>query len=270
MLLDYLYKRLWHICIMNITLAKPLIIFDLETTGIDVSKDRIVEMYFIKIYPDGRKETKHHFINPGIPIPKEASDIHGITDDQVADKPGFGDFAQEIKQFVSGCDFGGFNANKFDFPLLCEELGRYYVTFDYTKVKFVDALRIFHQMEPRNLTAAYKFYCGKELSDAHSAAADTEATWEIIQAQIDHYEQIEGNMEYLDKLSKYSNHVDFAGRFKFNEEKEIVFNFGKHKNTPVKTVLKKEPGYYDWMMKGDFAQNTKQVITKIKLEMFGQ
>lgn len=255
---------------MNLSLTKPLIIFDLETTGVDVSKDRIVEMYFIKIHPDGKKETMHYFVNPGMPIPKEASDIHGITDEKVANEPTFIELAPKVKQFVIHCDFGGFNANKFDFPLLCEELSRANIEFDYTKVKFVDALRIFHQMEPRNLTAAYKFYCGKTLSDAHSAAADTEATWEIIQAQIDHYEQLEGNMEFLDKLSKYSNHVDFAGRFKYNENNEVVFNFGKHKNIPVKTILEKEPGYYEWMMKGDFPKNTKQVITKLKLEMFGQ
>ena len=259
-----------HLCTMNLVLGKPLIIFDLETTGIDVGKDRIVEVYFIKIHPNGNKETKHYFLNPGIPIPKEASAVHGITDEDVKDKPSFAEKVHEIKQFVSGCDFGGFNSNKFDFPLLCEEFGRAGVAFDSSKVKFVDAQRIFHQMEPRNLTAAYKFYCGKELTDAHSAAADTEATWEIIQAQIDRYQEIENNMEYLDKMSRYSNQVDFAGRFKYNEEQVVVFNFGKHKGVPVKDVLKREPGYYDWMMKGDFPQNTKQVITKIKLEMLGQ
>jgi DNA polymerase-3 subunit epsilon len=254
---------------MNLQLSKPLIIFDLETTGINISKDRIVEIYLIKVHPDGKKETMHHFLNPEQKIPEEVIKIHGITDEMVADKPTFKEVVHEIKQFILDCDFGGFNAHKFDFPLLFEEFYRAGVELDTSKPRFVDAQRIFHQMEPRNLSAAYRFYCDKNLDNAHSAAADTEATWEIIQAQIERYDSLKNNMDYLDKLSRYSSHVDFAGRFKYNAQEEIVFNFGKHKNTPVKTVLEKEPSYYDWMMKGDFPNNTKMVLNKIRLEMFG-
>lgn len=255
---------------MKLTLNKPLVIFDLETTGIIPSRDRIVELYMIKIQVDGTQEHLHHFFNPGVPIPKEASDIHGITDEQVADKPYFKDKAHEINQFLNQCDFGGFNSNKFDFPLLVEEFYRAGVEIDISKRKFVDAQKIFHAMEPRNLAAAYQFYCGKSLENAHSAKADTVATWEIIQAQIEKYENIEGNMDFLHKFSGQENLVDLAGRLIYNPDGKIVFNFGKHRGKPVEEVFKSDHGYYDWMMQGDFPTQTKKILTGIKLAAFGR
>lgn len=255
---------------MQLTLNKPLIVFDLETTGIQISKDRIVELYAIKIQPDGQEEHLHMYLNPTVPIPAEVSAIHGIFDKDVADKPTFAEKAQELNQFMLNCDFGGFNSNRFDFPLLVEEFYRAGVDFDVESRKFIDAQRIFHRKEPRNLTAAYKFYCDKELTDAHSAKADTVATWEIIKSQVGHYEDLEPNIDFLHQFSGNSEFMDFATRIKRGPKGEALFNFGKHKGKPVADIFKKEPGYYHWMMNGDFAENTKKVITRIMLSTKSQ
>ncbi len=250
---------------MNIKLTKPLIVFDLETTGIQIATDRIVELYCIKIQPDGQEEHLHHLVNPTIPIPPEVSQIHGIWDKDVADKPTFSDLANELNGFMQNCDFGGFNSNRFDFPMLAEEFYRAGVNFN-TDRKFIDAQRIFHKMEPRNLTAAYKFFCNKELTDAHSAKADTVATWEVIKAQVNHYDEIEGDIDFLHAFSGESEFFDFARRIKRGDGNVAYFNFGKYKGQKVVDVFKTNRGYYDWMMQGDFPENTKQVITKLILE----
>jgi DNA polymerase-3 subunit epsilon len=250
---------------VNIKLNKPLIVFDLETTGIQIANDRIVEIYCIKIQPDGSEEHLHHIINPTIPIPPEVSQIHGIWDKDVIGKPTFSELANELNHFMKDCDFGGFNSNRFDFPMLAEEFYRAGVSFN-TDRKFIDAQRIFHRMEPRNLTAAYKFFCNKELTDAHSAKADTVATWEVIKAQVDHYNEIEGDIDFLHSFSGESEFFDFARRIKRGEGGVAYFNFGKYKGQKVVDVFKTNRGYYDWMMNGDFPENTKQVITKLILE----
>ncbi|PCJ67765.1 MAG: DNA polymerase III subunit epsilon [Bacteroidetes bacterium] len=250
---------------MNIKLNKALVVFDLETTGIQIATDRIVEIYCIKIQPDGSEDHLHQVLNPTVPIPLEVSKIHGIWDKDVIGKPTFQEFAKELNAFLGDCDFGGFNSNRFDFPLLAEEFYRADVSFNTTR-KFIDAQRIFHKMEPRNLGAAYQKYCGKELIDAHSAKADTVATWEIIKAQVDHYDELEGNIDFLNAFSGESEFFDFARRIKRGENNEAYFNFGKYKGQKVVNVFKENRGYYDWMMKGDFPENTKSVITKLALE----
>jgi DNA polymerase-3 subunit epsilon len=252
---------------MTLNLTKPLVIFDLETTGINTSKDRIVELYMIRIQPDGSRVDLHQRFNPGIPIPAEITAIHGISDADVAHEPGFKQKAAEINQFLTNCDFAGFNSNKFDFPMLVEEFYRAEVDFDISKRKFIDAQKIFHTMEPRNLAAAYKFYCSKTLENAHSAKADTEATWDIIQSQLDKYTQLEPNVEFLHKYSGQSNLVDLAGRMIYNDKQQAVFNFGKHRGKPVTEVFRTDTGYYDWMMNGDFPLQTKKVLTQLKLNM---
>ncbi|HEY1046060.1 MAG TPA: 3'-5' exonuclease [Bacteroidia bacterium] len=251
---------------MNLKLHKPLVIFDLETTGINTSHDRIVELYMIKIEPDGSRSDLFQRFNPGIPIPPEITAIHGISNEDVANEPAFKDKAHDINQFLQNCDFAGFNSNKFDFPMLVEEFYRAGVEFEVSKRKFIDAQKIFHLMEPRNLSAAFKFYCNKVLDNAHSAKADTEATWEIIQSQLEKYETLEPNIEFLHKFSGQSNLADLAGRLIYNDKQEIVFNFGKHKGKRVQDVFKSDYGYYDWMMQGDFPMQTKKVLTKLKLE----
>ncbi|MBC7426774.1 MAG: 3'-5' exonuclease [Bacteroidia bacterium] len=250
---------------MSLVLTRPLVIFDLETTGINTSYDRIVELYLIKVNPDGSKETVEQRLNPGRPIPPESSAIHGIYDHHVANEPTFKDKAVEYNNFLKNCDFAGFNSNKFDFPMLVEEFYRADIDFETDSRKFVDAQRIFHLMEPRNLSAAYKYYCEKDLENAHSAKADTEATWEIIQSQLVKYNNLESNVDFLHNFCGQSNLVDLAGRIVYNEKKQPVFNFGKHKGKPVTEVMKSEPSYYDWMMKGDFPLQTKKVLTKLKL-----
>ncbi len=251
---------------MNLQLTKPLVIFDLETTGINTSKDRIVELYMIKIMPDGARHDIHQRFNPEMPISAEATSVHGISDADVANEPTFKQKAHDLNQFLMNCDFAGFNSNKFDFPMLVEEFFRVGVEFDTLKRKFIDAQRIFHLMEPRNLSAAFKFYCQKNLENAHSAKADTEATWEIIQAQLTHYPTLENNIDFLHQFSGQSNLVDLAGRLVFNEKKQACFNFGKHKGKTVAEVLKVEPSYYEWMMNGDFPAQTKKVLTQLRLE----
>jgi DNA polymerase-3 subunit epsilon len=252
---------------LNLQLTKPLVVFDLETTGISISNDRIVEIACIKVHPDGTEESLVERINPGKPIPPEVTAIHGISDADVADKPTFAERASEYARFMQGCDFAGFNSNKFDFPMLVEEFLRAGVDFDVENRKFIDAQRIFHMMEPRNLSAAYRFYCDKTLENAHSAEADTRATWEIIKAQIDRYPQLKNNVADLGKISGQDNLVDLAGRMIYNAEGKEVFNFGKHRGKKVEEVFKAEPGYYQWMMDNDFSLDTKRRLTKIKLRM---
>jgi DNA polymerase-3 subunit epsilon len=255
---------------MKLNLNRPLVIFDLETTGINITHDRIVEICMLKVYPNADEELRTYRINPTIPIPKVVSEIHGIYDADVADKPSFKQLAPEIYQFLQQCDFGGFNSNKFDFPLLVEEFYRAGVEFDIDNRKFVDAQRIFHVKEPRNLSAAYKFYCDQTLENAHSAEADTLATWAIIKAQIEKYTDIPQEMKGLHEFSGQNHFVDLAGRFVYNEKKEAVFNFGKHKGKPLTQVLQQEPSYYSWMMDGDFPRQTKQVLTRIRLSLMNK
>ncbi len=252
---------------MNLQLRRPLVIFDLETTGISVSRDRIIEICLLKVYPDGREEIRTYRVNPERPIPAEASALHGIYDADVADKPTFKELAPEVHEFIKDCDFGGFNSNKFDLPMLVEEFYRVGVAFEIQKRKFVDAQRIFHQKEPRNLKAALKFYCDMDLENAHSAEADTVATWQIIKAQLERYPDIPKDLDALHEQFGQSNLADLAGRFVVDPAGVVVFNFGKHRGKPVKDVLKNEPSYYNWMMDGDFPQDTKNVLTRIRLAM---
>lgn len=255
---------------MNITLKRPLVFFDLEATGISTSTDRIVEMCLLKVYPDGKEDVLNKRINPQMPIPVQASEIHGIYDADVANEPTFKDVAKELNQFLDNCDFAGFNSNRFDFPMLVEEFFRAGIEFEIENRKFIDVQRIFHIMEPRNLAAAYRFYCNTDLENAHSAEADTRATYEVFKAQLNKYEQLDKNIEALHKISGQDNLVDLAGRIIRNEKGEEVFNFGKHKGRPVTQVFVREPSYYDWMMNGDFPQQTKQVITRLRLKNFNK
>ncbi len=264
----------------QLNLKNPLVVFDLETTGTSISKDRIVEMAFIKISPDQTIEEKCRKINPTIPIPDEVSKIHGIYDKDIKEEPTFKQVAKSLADWLEGCDMAGFNVVQFDLPLLMEEFLRSDVEFDVEHRKIVDAQKIFHLMEKRNLTAAYKFYCDKDLENAHSAMADTKATLDVLISQVERYEgqevkdslgktlgQIENDMNSIDRLSQ--NHtVDLAGRIILKDGIE-VFNFGKHRWKPVSDILKKEPSFYDWMMKGDFPLDTKRKLTQIKLKDFG-
>lgn len=265
----------------DLKLKKPLAFFDLETTGVNVVKDRIVEISIAKAQLDGSVEVKTKRINPGMPIPLEASLIHGIYDADVADCPTFKNIAKSLAVFIEGCDLAGFNSNRFDIPMLVEEFLRSDVEFEVKNRRMIDAQRIFHIMEPRNLGAALKFYCGKDLVGAHGAEADTLATLEVLNAQIKRYEgqvalddngkeysPIVNDMDVLHKLTA-TNLVDFAQRMTYKGGVE-VFNFGKHLNKPVLDVLKAEPSYYDWMMKGDFPMDTKRKLTEIKLRAFNQ
>jgi DNA polymerase-3 subunit epsilon len=253
---------------MKLHLKRPLVVFDLETTGTSVNLDRIVEFSFIKVMPEGTETIKTLRFNPGIPIPLEVSLIHGIYDDDVKDAPLFKLKAKELAEEFMGCDFAGFNSNKFDFPLLVEEFLRAGVEFDVENRKFVDAQRIFHIMEQRTLTAAYKFYCNKELINAHSAEADTIATLEVLKAQIERYENLENDVDFLHNFTKQDKNVDLAGRIIYNIDGIPVFNFGKHKGKLVQDVFKTDFGYYDWMMNGDFAEDTKRRLTQLKLQGF--
>lgn len=253
---------------MKLNLKNPLVIFDLETTGTNIVTDRIVEISYLKVYPNGREESKTILINPGIPIPPEVSKIHGIYDKDVAGCPTFKEVAKEIMRDIEGCDLAGYNSNRFDIPLLAEELLRADVDVDLMRRKFVDVQVIFHKMEQRTLEAAYKFYCGKALDNAHSAEADTKATYEVLQAQLDRYPELENDIEFLSKFTTQTNNVDFAGRIIYNENGEEVINFGKYKGQKVMDVLKKDIGYYGWIMNSDFTLHTKKVLTAIKLREF--
>lgn len=250
---------------MELNLKNPLIFFDLETTGINITKDKIVEISYIKIYPNGKKETKTLRINPGVPIPPESTAIHHITDEDVADAPTFKEVARELANTFEGCDIAGFNSNRFDLPLLSQEFLNAGVDVDFSRRKFIDVQTIYHKMEQRNLSAAYKFYCGKDLNDAHSALADTAATYEVLKAQLDKYPSLENSVDFLSSFSTQNKNVDLAGRIIYNDKGVEVFNFGKYKGRSVEDVLQHDTGYYGWMMNGDFPLNTKQVLTRIKL-----
>ncbi len=265
---------------MKLNLNRPICFFDLETTGTNISTDRIVEIAITKVFPDGKEEVKCRKINPTIPIPLEASLVHGIYDEDVKEEPTFKQVAKGLYDFMKDCDLGGFNSNKFDVPLLLEEFHRVGIDFDISNINLVDVQNIFHQMEQRTLVAAYKFYCDKDLTDAHSAAADTNATYEVLKAMLDKYEKTEftdkeGNTSVpvvndvpkLAEFSKRNNNVDLAGRFVYNKENMECFNFGKHKGKPVEQVLSEEPSYYAWMMNGEFSINTKKVLENIKLRL---
>ena len=247
---------------MALQLSRPIVFIDLETTGTNIATDRILEIAIIKILPDRSKLVKHKLINPQIPIPKASSDIHGITDEKVKDAPAFKEVANELKQFIDNADLSGYNSNRFDIPLLVEEFLRAGISLEMSNRKLLDVQTIFHMMEKRTLGAAYKFYCQKELIDAHSAEADASATWEILEAQLERYEHLGNTLETVLQFTGEEKFVDFARRFVMDNDVEI-FNFGKHKGRCVAEVLKAEPQYYDWMMKGDFPLHTKQKLTEI-------
>ena len=252
---------------MELNLKNPLIFFDLETTGVNISKDRIVEISLIKVMPSGQEIEKTLRINPEMPIPAEATAVHHIIDEDVKNAPTFKQVAKELGKFFEGCDIAGFNSNKFDIPLLMEEFLRADVNVDLSRHRFIDVQTIFHKMEQWTLVAAYKFYRGKNLEDAHSANADTKATYEVLKAQLDRYPELKNDVEFLSTFSTHNRNVDLAGRIIYNDQKVPVFNFGKYKGVSVEEVLRKDMGYFGWMMNGDFPLNTKQVLTNIKLNM---
>lgn len=251
---------------MELNLKRPIVFFDLETTGIDVVKDRIVEISIVKIQPNGNKDIKTRRINPGIPIPIQSSEIHGIYDKDIENEPNFKSIAKSLSDFIKGCDFAGYNSNKFDIPLLVEEFLRAGIDVDIKKFNCVDVQTIFHKKEQRTLSAAYMFYCNKVLEGAHSAEADTLATYDILCAQLDRYDDMENDMEFLAEFSKQNNNADYAGRIAYDENNEEVFNFGKYKGKRVVDVFTTDSGYYSWIMNGDFPEYTKKVLTGIKLK----
>lgn len=283
---------------MKLNLTKPLIVFDLETTGLDLVKDRIIQISYIKVYPDGKEERSNQFVNPERSIPQEVVDITGITDADVANAPTFKMLAADLANKFQGCDFAGFNSNHFDVPMLAEEFLRAGIDFDFSKCNLIDVQTIFHKMERRNLAAAYKFYCGRKMEDdfvAHKADQDTEATYRVLQGELDMYapgkqeepeRQLNNDMNELAEFSKLNNNVDFAGRIIWKEMKDAngnvltdsdgnprmqeVFNFGKYKGWSVAEVLNRDPGYFSWMLSSDFTYNTKQVLTRIRLKEFNK
>lgn len=283
---------------MKLNLTKPLIVFDLETTGLDLVKDRIIQISYIKVYPDGKEERSNQFVNPERSIPQEVVDITGITDADVANAPTFKMLATDLANKFQGCDFAGFNSNHFDVPMLAEEFLRAGIDFDFSKCNLIDVQTIFHKMERRNLAAAYKFYCGRKMEDdfvAHKADQDTEATYRVLQGELDMYapgkqeepeRQLNNDMNELAEFSKLNNNVDFAGRIIWKEMKDAngnvltdsdgnprmqeVFNFGKYKGWSVAEVLNRDPGYFSWMLSSDFTYNTKQVLTRISLREFNK
>lgn len=251
---------------MKLKLKRPLVFFDLETTGVDITRDRIVEMSFIKVFPDATQEVKTKRINPGIPIPARATEVHGITNEDVKDCPQFPNIAKSLYSWLQGCDLAGYNSNRFDVPMLVEEMMRSGIAVDVEAFKLVDVQAIYHKMEPRTLAAAYKYYCKKDIINAHSAQADVEATVEVLMAQIDMYEDLGDDVDSLDEFSKQNNNLDLAGRLVLDENGEAVFNFGKFKGAKVKEVFKKDPNYYNWIINGEFTQNTKQICTRLRIE----
>ena len=253
---------------MKLNLKNPIIFFDLETTGINIASDRIVEISYLKVDVNGNEKSKTYRVNPGIPIPENVIAIHGITNEDVKDAPPFNEIARSLAKEFEGCDLAGYNSVKFDIPLLAEEFLRSGVDIDLRRRKFIDVQIIFMKMEPRTLTAAYKFFVGRELSEAHSALADTRATYEVLQAQLDRYSNLENDVGKLAEFSVQNRNVDFAGRIIYNEDDVEVFNFGKYKGKPVREVLETDPGYYGWMMNGDFPLYTKKVLTGIKLKSY--
>ena len=257
---------------MELNLKKPIVFFDLETTGLNIAKDRIIEISAIKIMPNGDQEVKTRRLKPvddmgnQIPLPKEVSDLTHIQDADLADKPTFKQIAKSLADWLRGCDLGGYNSNRFDVPLLAEEFLRSGVDIDLRKSKFVDAQVIFNKKEQRTLTAAYRFYCDKDLEGAHGAEADITATYEVLKAQLDRYPDLQNDIDFLSEYSAHNNNVDFAGRFIYNEKGEEIINFGKHKGKKVAEVLLIEPSYYNWIMQGDFTLDTKRVLTNLKLK----
>ncbi len=255
---------------MKLKLHKPIVFFDLETTGLNLVSDRIVEISLLKVLPDGQEISKTQRINPGIHISEAATAVHHITDEDVAGMPSFKSLATEIANFIGDSDIAGYNSNKFDVPMLAEEFSRADVIFDWNKRKFVDVHVLYLKKEPRTLSAAYKFYCGKDLEGAHAADADTNATYEVLQAQLEKYSDVQNTIDFLSEYTHQTNNVDFAGRIVYNDKKQEVFNFGKYKGQLVSDVFRRDPSYYSWMMQGEFLSNTKQVITAIKLRTFGK
>ena len=253
---------------MSLNLTKPLCFFDLETTGVNISKDRIVEISILKVNPDGKEESKTWLVNPEMPIPEEVTAVHGISDADVADQPTFKELAKEINNMIKDADLAGFNSNRFDIPLLAEEMLRADMDFDMKNRLAIDVQNIFHKMEQRTLSAAYKFYCDKDLNNAHSAEADTKATFEVLKAQVEKYDELENNSKFLAEFSSRKKFADFAGFIAYNKKGEECFSFGKHKNKTVIEVLEQEPGYFGWLLNADFPLYTKKVLTAIKLRNF--
>ena len=256
---------------MNLQLSRPLAFFDLETTGIQVGKDKIVEICVLKVQNDGTEECKTWKVNPGMPIPKQSSDIHGITDEMVKDCPTFPELATEIYTFIKDSDLSGYNSNRFDLPLIAEEFLRADIDFDMKNRRSIDVQTVFFKMEPRTLTAAYKFYCNKDLEGAHGAEADTRATYEVLKAQVERYEELKNDSQSLADFSQPNQpNADLAGMIKFDADGDEIFNFGKHKGKKVLDVMSKEPGYYGWIQNADFPRYTKKVLTAIKLRSFNK
>jgi DNA polymerase-3 subunit epsilon len=252
---------------LELKLKNPLVFFDLETTGVNIVSDRIVEISYLKVFPNGNQESRTRKINPEMPIPPESTIIHGISDEDVKDQPTFRQIARSLAAQIEGCDLAGFNSNRFDIPLLAEEFLRVGVDIDLKKRKFVDVQTIYHKKEQRTLAAAYKFYCDRDLENAHSAAADTAATCEILKAQLDRYPDLENDVDFLSEYSSFNNLVDFAGRLIYDEHGREVINFGKYKGRVAEEVLREDIGYYGWILNGDFPLYTKRAFTKIKLRL---
>jgi DNA polymerase-3 subunit epsilon len=255
---------------LNLNLKKPIAFIDLETTGINVTTDRIVELSVLKISPNGKEEWMTTRVNPEMPIPPKTTAIHGITDEDIANAPTFKEVGKNVAAFLEGCDLAGYNAIKFDIPVLAEEFLRVNIDFNFRKRRYVDVQVIFHKKEQRTLAAAYLFYCRKELEGAHGSKADTAATFEVLKSQLDRYTDLENDVDKLADFSSFNSNVDFAGRIILDENGVEVFNFGKHKGKPVEKVFMEEPAYYSWMMNGEFPLYTKKVLTEIKLRSFGK
>ena len=255
---------------MKLLLTRPLCFFDLETTGLNVAKDRVLEISILKVFPNGNKESKTWMVNPEIPIPPKTIPIHGITDEKVANEPTFKQLSRDIYSMIKESDLAGFNSDRFDIPLLAEEMLRAGIDVDFKKHLTVDVQTIFHKMEKRNLSAAYKFYCGKDLNNAHSAEADTNATYEVLKSQINKYDELENDISKLSTFSKRQKSVDFAGFIILDEDRDAAFNFGKHKGKKVIEVFEREPGYFSWLLNADFPRYTKKVLTAIRLEIMNK
>lgn len=252
---------------MPLILKKPIVFFDLETTGVDITHDRIVEISLIKVMPNGEETERTRRVNPGMHIPEAATAVHGISDEDVANEPMFRQIARSLANELTGCDLAGFNSNRFDIPMLDQEFQRADVDFDFSRARFIDVQTIFHKKEPRNLVAAYRFYCGKELDGAHSANADTDATYEVLKAQLEHYPDLPCDVEALADFASQSRNVDFTGRLVYDENRREIVNFGKYKGRVAAEVLRDDPSYYDWIMRGDFTKNTKDCFTRIYMRV---
>ncbi len=256
---------------MKLNLKKPIVFFDLETTGLDIATDRIIELCYLKVEPNGNEEAKAMRLNPERHISETATQVNGISDEDVKDCPTFKQIAATLAKTLEGCDLAGFNSNKFDIPVLAEEFLRAGVDMDFSRCRMVDVQNIYHKMERRTLVAAYKYYCGKQLENAHSALADTRATYEVLQAQLDMYgDELKNDVDFLSDFSTMQRNVDLSGRFVYNEKDEEVVNFGKYNGQLLKNVLQRDPGYYGWMMQGNFTLNTKQTLTRLRLKYAGR